>query len=188
MGARRAERAARALLDSWSPDLLVMTGVAGALSPTLSVADVLAGSHVFVDGSVLAPPWVPAAPAAHGLLLAVERVLVTAAEKASALALLPRGLPAAVEMETRGLARAAAERGVAWGAVRAVSDTADADLPLDFNRLLRPDGSLPLSRVAAAALARPTAIPGLLRLGRGTAAAAAALAEFWQRWAEREPS
>jgi hypothetical protein len=85
-------------------------------------------------------------------------------------------------METAAAARVCEARGIPWAAVRAISDTADEALPLDFNRLRDPDGGLATSRVALAALARPASIPGLLRLGRHTGLASQALAEYLAGW------
>ena len=104
-------------------------------------------------------------------------MLITVAEKADALATM-RGVsgPVAVEMETAAAARIAAAAGIPWAAVRAISDSAGESLPLDFNTLRAPDGDLPVSRVALAALLRPSCVPGLLRLAKGTQVGAEALA------------
>src|SRR4051812_45804962 len=87
MGARRAESAARAILDTWRPDLLVLAGVAGALSADLRLADVLVATAVETDSGALEPPVVPplSGPAVRGTLLSLDRVLVTAADKQAAL-------------------------------------------------------------------------------------------------------
>src|SRR5262249_53306645 len=147
MGARRAEAAARAMLDAWSPDLLVIAGVAGALSPTLRLADVLVASAVETESGLLEPPVVPPTSgiAVSGVLAPLDRVLVTAAEKKAAVhthSPTPPRAHTAVEMETGAAARVAVERGIPWAAVRAVSDTAEESLPLDFNRLRKADGNL----------------------------------------------
>lgn len=195
MGARRAGAAAEALLHAWPPDLLVIAGVAGALSPSLQVGDVVAADAVDAEGEILIPPVVPkpakSALSAVGTLLSIDRVLITAEEKRKAhasnpLTLTPSPPRLAVEMETAAAARVAQARGVPWAAVRAISDAASESLPLDFNRLRGADGGLPIARVALAALARPRCIPGLLRLGRNTSLAAEALARYLADWLEGE--
>jgi len=189
MGGRRAAEAAAAIIRAWRPELLVMAGVAGALAEDLAVGDVIAADAVYTSDEALAPSLVPAGvlhPHRTGPLLSLDRVLVTADEKRAAhqsIARRPR--PLAVEMETAAVARVAGEHGVPWAAVRAVSDTAGESLPLDFNRLRTPDGDLPVSRVAVAAITHPRSIPGLIRLGGNTAAASKSLAAFLVEWLTR---
>jgi adenosylhomocysteine nucleosidase len=186
VGARRAAAASRLLLDSWEPGLLVMAGVAGALSPRLRVGDVLAAEEVETSAEILVPSRVPRLSAnrpeeprfVSGRLLSIDRVLITAAEKQDA----GSGGALAVEMETAGLVGEAIAQGIPWGAVRAISDVASESLPLDFNRLRDSGGDLPVRSVALEALRRPGSIPGLLRLSRNTGAAAEALASFLDAW------
>lgn len=189
MGQKRAGSAAEAVLREWRPDLLVMAGVAGALAPDLSVADVITAEGIVAGDELLSPGLVPAVstrPLRTGRLLSLDHVLVTAKDKCRALAALPHSpAPLAVEMETAAVARVAARHGLPWAAIRAVSDTAEESLPLDFNRLRTPDGDLPTSRVAFAALRSPAAIPGLMRLGQNTGRAAVALASFLEHWISR---
>jgi len=192
MGQKRAGAAAEALLREWKPDLLVMAGVAGALSPELQVADVVVADAVTTGLEWLTPTVVPhLATDSHrtGSLLSIAHVLVTAEDKRNAVGTLPRRptptqppTPLAVEMETAAVARAAIRHGVPWAAVRAVSDTAEESLPLDFNRLRTADGDLPTSRVALAAITSPASIPGLIRLGKNTGLAAEALSRYLERW------
>lgn len=237
VGRRRAAEAAEELLGVWKPDLLVMTGVAGALDPSLEVGQVVVADAVFTEGPALLPDVMPGSrraaedrsvrgsqPARNdnsafargegsrgmrpGALLSLDRVLVTALEKRAALDEARRApgdgsstsgsefiptpnaqhptplLPLAVEMETAGVARVCAARGIAWAAVRGISDHADESLPMDFNRLREPDGDLSTARVALAALTQPASIPALLRLGRNTTLAAEALAGFLVDWLE----
>lgn len=186
MGGKRAAAAATAILRNWRPDLLVMAGVAGALAADLSVADVISADTVLTPDEVLTPSVVPASalrPSRTGALLSLNRVLVTANEKRDACQPMSDGVtPLAVEMETAAVARVAMQHGVPWAAVRAVSDTAAESLPLDFNRLRTADGDLPVSRVALAAVIIPRSIPGLIRLGGNTSAAAKSLAAFLAEW------
>jgi adenosylhomocysteine nucleosidase len=202
VGARCAARAAQAVLSGWKPDALLMAGVAGALSPDLRVADIVIGDRVLGEDEEWLPDLAPtAAPDSdhvrRGPILSLDRVLLTPADKQSAVRnhrptpnaqrptpLASRLPPLAIEMETAAVARAAISAGVRWGAVRAISDTAGESLPLDFDRLRDEEGDLPVSRVVLAALTSPRGIPGLMRLGRHTALAAARLADFLAGWIE----
>ena len=200
IGARRAAAAAEAVLDAWKPDLLLMTGVAGALSPDLQVGDLILANAVLTEVEQLHPSFVfphthtPTHPHTHtGPLLSLDRILITAKEKHAAFTTPPphdstTAPPLVVEMETAAAARVAMERGVPWAAIRAVSDTANESLPLDFNALRTADGELPTSRVAVAALRNPRCIPGLLRLGRNTSTASEALACFLAGWVASLPA
>jgi hypothetical protein len=68
------------------------------------------------------------------------------------------------------------ERGIPCATVRVISDTANEDLPLDFNQLSRPDMSLDFGKLALAVAKSPGKIGALLRLQKQTQLAAEALA------------
>lgn len=195
VGARRAEQAARAVVEAWRPDLLMMAGVAGGLAPDLRVGELITANRVLTPAGEKRPSLVPVGTGVtlrRGALLSADRILVTVEEKRKAYAAalggdsmtrsVADGAPLAVEMETAGVIATAETLGVPWAAVRALSDTAAEALPLDFNRLRSADGDLPTSRVALAAITHPTAIPGLIRLGKNTSLAAEALGEFLAAW------
>jgi adenosylhomocysteine nucleosidase len=97
----------------------------------------------------------------------------TAAEKANL-----KDIADAVEMESFAVLAEA----YAWMsegiAVRAISDVADEDLPLDFNRVVTDSGDLSVARLAGQIIRNPSAIPGLVRLGRRSEEAARRLADF----------
>jgi adenosylhomocysteine nucleosidase len=151
------------------PDVegVVSTGFCGALDPSLRIGDIV------VSGEI---PRSAPAPFVEGELLSMDRVAVTAAEKQE----LRRSTgAAAVEMESAAVARKAMEWNVPFRSVRAVSDTALDDMPLDFNLYRDSAGRFSRWRIAAAALRRPfTAVPGLVRLDRNCRHAAESLGEF----------
>ena len=76
-------------------------------------------------------------PFKSGPLLVSETVITTAAGKTEAA---KASGCIAVDMESCGAARAASEAGVPFLAVRAVSDTVEEDLPVDFNRFMKGGG------------------------------------------------
>ena len=65
--------------------------------------------------------------------------------------------------------------------VRVISDTAQEDLPLDFNRCLTADARLDYVRLAARVLASPHRLGGVLALWRHSRQAAHTLAEVLAR-------
>jgi hypothetical protein len=81
-------------------------------------------------------------------------------------------------MESAGVAEVAARRGLPFAAIRAISDGFDEDLPLDFTRCANRDGQIRSAAVVLELLRHPSALPGLLRLGRNSRVAAERLAAF----------
>ena len=79
-------------------------------------------------------------------------------------------------MESAAIARAAYVVGVPFLLVRAVSDRADEDLPMDFNLWLSPWGRV---RGVAYLLRRPSSIRSLLRMRRHVEYASQNLARFF---------
>jgi adenosylhomocysteine nucleosidase len=151
----QALEGAQALEVKRDVDQVLSIGFCGALDPALRVGDV-------VDS--------------RGLLTTVDRVAITAAEKRRLYQLTGA---AAVEMECAAVEVKALEWGVPFHCVKAVSDLASEDLPLDFNKYRDREGRFSRTRIACAALGRPfSAIPGLMRLDRNCRFAADRLGEF----------
>ena len=83
-------------------------------------------------------------------------------------------------MESAAVAETARQWNVPFRSVRAVSDIAAEDMPLDFNLYRDARGQFSRSRIAFAAFKRPfTAIPALMRLDRNCRIAADSLGEFF---------
>lgn len=162
MGARHAERSVRKALEKFRPARILTCGFAGALDPDLKIGDVVCARET------------PVAGAKPVTFHCAARVAITVAEKAR---LRSETGADAVEMESAVIARVCREAGVPCVTLRAISDTAHEDLPLDFNALLTPDEELSSGKLALAILRVPQKIPALMRLGRNSAQAAQRLAE-----------
>jgi adenosylhomocysteine nucleosidase len=163
------------------PDFCISSGLAGALRPDLRSGEVLAaaavrsqqaGRALEADARMLSLA-VNLGARRIATLLTAPRVVNTAGEKRGC-----SSMGDAVEMESFRLLCAAAGRAIPAIAVRAVSDTADDDLPLDFNRVIDPRGRISYSRLMAEVLRRPQRLPALVRLGRSSQQAAARLTAF----------
>lgn len=88
----------------------------------------------------------------------------------------------AVEMESAGILRAAMEDGIPAVAIRAISDLADEDLPLDMTGLFSQEGRVSVPRVIGQVALHPAAIPGLVKLGKQSKIAAESLAKFLDQY------
>ncbi|MGA3189435.1 MAG: hypothetical protein ABSF22_20210 [Bryobacteraceae bacterium] len=145
---------------------IINTGFCGALDPALRVGDVVVWGDVpcasgFVKGEISSS----------------DRVVVTAAEKH---ALREKTGAIAAEMEAGAVKKTADRWGVPFYCVRAVSDTANEDMPLDFNLYRDSAGRFSLPKIALAAISRPfTRIPALRRLESNCNVASESLGAFF---------
>jgi nucleoside phosphorylase len=167
MGQRPARTVAERALTAEQPRHVFTCGFAGGLNPNLNV-----GTLVFDTEDERIASVLTSLGAVRGTFHCLPRVATSRAEK-SAL----RGLTGAdvVEMESgiiRGLCR---ERGLSSTTLRVISDAADEDLPLDFNSLMTPEGTIPLGGLIKQVALHPGRWAGLWRLQRKTALAARVL-------------
>jgi adenosylhomocysteine nucleosidase len=186
VGAPNARRVVRqALADA--PDACIVSGLAGSLNPIHQPGDVLAaaavreerGTLTLPSDAVLAELAVMLGARRAPMFLAVNRVLFKAEEK-KRLSLAGD----AVDMESFAAMAEAVERNVPAIAIRAISDAADEDLPLDFNSILNERGEIQLSRVLGRLALAPHRLPALLRLGQSSRRAAEKLARFLEAYIE----
>jgi adenosylhomocysteine nucleosidase len=147
---------------------IVNTGFCGALDPSLDIGDVV------VWGGA---PAVSRLPFVKGEISSADRVVVTAEEKRL---LREKTGAIAAEMEAAAVKKTADRWGVPFYCVRAVSDTANEDMPLDFNLYRDRAGRFSLPRIALAAMSRPfTRIPALRRLEANCNVASESLGAFF---------
>lgn len=168
MGAANAEHSVRKALQEIRPARVFTCGFAGALAPELHV-----GNVVFETSDGALSERLHLAGARPVRFCCVDRIAVTRAEKA---ALRKVHDADAVEMESAVIQKLCAEADVACVLLRVISDTAEEDLPLDFNVLMNERQQLSCARLAMALMKSPQRIPALIRLGRNSAFAAERLA------------
>ncbi|MBN2507155.1 MAG: hypothetical protein JXQ71_10705 [Verrucomicrobia bacterium] len=174
MGAANAERELRRVLAPALPAVVFTCGLAGGLDPDLAAGDVLYEADA--EGPCTAALRGAGARAAR--FHSARRVVVRASEKQALRAATGAD---AVEMESGVIRRVCREAGVTGVTVRAISDTAREDLPLDFNRVMTAGDRLDYVRLAAEVAAAPWRLGGLLALRRRSRRAARVLAEvLWQ--------
>jgi nucleoside phosphorylase len=135
VGPRRAERALAArLARGLLPDLVVSSGFAGALSPTLALSSWITAARlgewdgvarVAVEGVAL----VEAFAGLVGCEVLSSGALLSASSVGASAGATDATMPIAVDMESVALARGAATKGVPFAVVRLVSDTPAHPLP-----------------------------------------------------------
>ena len=170
-GPKRAGSGAATFLERHRPSALLGAGIAGALTPGLSVGELVASRRVrFAVGDAATPDprlleRAIAAGARPVTLVTVDRPIVSAAARA-ALAGAGAQDAMAADMESAAWAREAAVRGIPYLVIRAISDAADEELPAFFAETIGTDGSIRRGEVARRALLEPSSWGTLLRMRR----------------------
>jgi nucleoside phosphorylase len=144
-------------------------GFAGGLNPKIKLGEV-----VFETADEKLRVRLLAAGAGPARILCADRIATTVAEKKQ---LREETGMDAVEMESAAIQAVCQEKNILCATVRAISDTADEDLPLDFNALAKPDKSLDFGKLAWAIAKSPGKIGALMQLQKKTKFAAERLAD-----------
>ena len=183
VGAENAYRAARRLLDRYRVRGLVTIGFAGGLADSLNAGDIVLADHVTdqrtgerfdCSGELSLNGLGPIEHAHRGGLLSVMEVVTAAAEKRK---LAGKWGAVAVDMESAGVGRAASESGVAFAAVKAITDTAMQSISFDFARCRSEHNGLSFWKIAREGMRTSQAIRDVWMLAKGARIAARALAE-----------
>ncbi|HXA79190.1 MAG TPA: hypothetical protein VNV41_18800 [Candidatus Acidoferrales bacterium] len=183
-GRLAAQRALAHAFDA-EPDICIVAGLSGSLKASYapgevlaarSVADVMGTRKLDCDAELVSRAQAFGAKLVETFLVS-EQVVSTAEEKS---ALSSSG--DAVDMESLYILAAAAQRGIRSVAIRAISDGADSNLPLDFNGVFDECGAVSIPKVIGQVVRKPGRILGLLRLANESERAAAALARFLEAY------
>ena len=181
IGSQNAGKSVRSFLAACSPELVLTCGFAGGLNPDLKLGDVVfeIGNGKLEIGNQSEPPDVGcyeklvAAGAKPVKFFCADRIATTVAEKKK---LRDKTGADAVEMESAAIHAVCAERGIACVTIRVILDTANEDLPLDFNALAKPDKSVDFGKLFLAIARSPGKIGALMALQKKTKFAAERLA------------
>jgi adenosylhomocysteine nucleosidase len=169
MGRKNSARITSERLSEYPPALVLTCGFAGALNPELEIGDVVFDADA--DSGIA--ELLRESGAASAKFYCAPRVATTAAEKTE----LRQSTGAdVVEMESGVIREICRAKKIPSATIRAISDAASDDLPLDFNALMTPDDTLSFPKLALALLKSPGKIPQLMQLQKHTRFAAAELA------------
>jgi len=170
IGRRNAEESIRRAVDLVKPGRVLTCGFAGGLNPGLKCGQVVYDCDLDVGlaGNL------EEAGALAGRFHCASRVATTATEKG---AMWKSTGADAVEMESSVIRTICREHGIPSATIRVISDSAQQDLPLDFNALMTGDERVDYFKLLRSVLASPAKIPRLIELQRQTVTAAQRLAQ-----------
>src|SRR5216683_6993049 len=165
-------------------DVCISSGLAGALSSELRRGDIVVtdairdfkGQRPLICDRELTDLAVRQGAKRVAAFYTSDRILLTADEKRRA-----RQFGDVVEMESRRVVGTAGH-GLGWGArsvaIRAISDEAAENLPVDFNTMVTNSGDVDTWNLMGHALRNPRIVPGLISFGRRSQLAAKKLPGF----------
>ena len=171
IGRQNAEASIRKFLASHAPEKVFTCGFAGGLKTDLRIGEVVfEGVHHAAQ--------LLAAGAKPATFFCADRIATTVAEKQKLRAATQAEV---VEMESAAIHAVCQERGIPCSTVRVISDTANEDLPLDFNVLANADKSLNFGKLFLAIARSPGKIGALMELQKKTSFAAKQLAAVLEK-------
>lgn len=168
-------------------DLCISSGLAGALRGAHRPGDIVAARQVHAvarKAALFSDTTLVELAVEHGAravdcFYTADRVIGLASEKRE----LAKGADV-VEMESGQVLYEAHALGAKVVAIRGISDAAEEDLPLDFDRTITPTGELSILRVLGEMVRHPGAAPALMRFARQSRMAAEKLCGFLDRYLE----
>lgn len=169
MGKAQTLLACQQYLNNTPPKLVITSGFAGALNPNLTAGQVIAQANTpFVENFPTITQTLPLSS-----IHCSSTIVRTSAEKARLYASTQCD---AVEMESGLIQETCTARDIPCLTLRAVSDTAKDDLPLDFSALTGSDGTVRIPKLLLELAKKPGKIPALVRLGSHSTLAAKKIA------------
>jgi adenosylhomocysteine nucleosidase len=186
MGFDNAARTAAAVIQEIRPDLVISVGFCGGIAPELRVGDVVVAEKIVIAtvhdvdavpvglstiGNRLVDHLTSKGIRAAGGTFASTREIMSKAYLAGLLA--NQYCNPVVEMESGAVAQITAEHGTPLLAIRAVSDAANEELGFALDEFCDPElRRILIHKVLLTVLRKPRIIPQLMRLARGSRAAA----------------
>ena len=174
-------------------DICISSGLAGSLDAQLVPDNIIAPRALVAENlhadqtseqlsvdSELHEQAVKSGAICSNCLLTTDRVLVKMDHKRNC-----ASRAQSVDMESFEIVKQA----LAWGArgvvVRAISDAADEDLPINFNLTISSDKQISIPKVLVQLAKNPLALPALIRFGQRSRKAAESLAAFLDQYIKK---
>ena len=170
IGLKRATDATRTLLATKHPQFLACFGIAGAVNADLQIGDVVVAHHTCLLEQGLSEQLQPLARISDTAWQAASQALQAyGAHLLSGTAITTRGSQAVklqgkdlanpiLEMETFGVARVAAEKGIALLSIRSISDGPESPIPFDLDGMMDEQYNLRIGKILSAILRQPKII------------------------------
>jgi nucleoside phosphorylase len=163
------------------PDLVISSGLAGALREDFNPGDTIVPLRIrtlnndadSVVDAMLVDKAVQSGAIPIPTLITAQRIVQTAEEKRR-LAFFGE----AVDMESAYVMSSCAKAGIACLTIRTISDAANEDLPIDFDRCLTPQGTVRPMKLINTIVEGPSRLPRLIRFGRQSSQAVLKLIIF----------
>lgn len=179
-GAENSYRVARELAQLFPLRGLFTVGFAAGLVESLAPGQVVLADQVIEEKSqqrfACQGAILPLPSCQRGSLLSVSGVIHAAEEKGR---LGQRWGAVAADMESAGVARAAAQAGLPFGAVKSITDSSQQSIAIDFHRCRSEHGGLSSWKIVREGMASPRGMRALWRLASNSRRAAGSLALAW---------
>jgi adenosylhomocysteine nucleosidase len=180
MGSQAVEATLPAWVQRLKPSLLICAGLAGGLDRSLEV-----GQLVLDDPDCALPePGLRQLLRLEGIqrgrVASSSTILIHAEEKT---AMREDCGAMAVDMESSSIRAIAEKNSLKCVTIKAISDTANQSLPMDFNRYMNPSGEMVLSSVVMDLMRQPGSILPMIQFHRQVQKATSRLGAALQAWA-----
>ncbi len=180
VGIRRARAGASFIIQKHKPKIIICAGLGGALSPDLKIEDIVLGESVISLRKNEIKELYSDLPFSEigykkGALLTESRFIHKADEKRR---LFESSGALSVDMETWGVAEAAAQSGIPVASVRSVSDESHENLP-DMGAIYGNDGEVDIEKASDYFMSDTSLIAPYFKFRfKNTPRASASLCEF----------
>ncbi|HTZ48398.1 MAG TPA: hypothetical protein VMH20_12445 [Verrucomicrobiae bacterium] len=173
-------------------DICISSGLAGALKKGLHTGDIIAPQVLLAErahADLTSDPLrvdddlrqraLGTGAICSDCLFTTEKVLVKAQQKQ-----ICASRAQSVDMESFEIVKQAKEWGARTLVLRAISDLAEEDLPIDFNRTISKENQISVVKVVMELAKNPFVLPRLLRFGKQSRYAAQRLANFLDEYVQ----